>query len=312
MFDWLTSIVGQYAAPIAVYILIFVLLLIGFFIVRAVLRRMRGGTFVNGGHGRKQRLAIIDATPVDNRRRLVLVRRDNVEHLVLIGGMNDLVVERDIELQSAPKVELATSLPESKLQQDKVSPSSELAKPIPPFTPEPKQVVAEPKPLPTPTVPTPKVEPPTPLQPSTEPSPPPIEPIPVTKNIETKAVPNAAAALTGLASAQLSPELERSDTEAARSAQAESSTSVDPTVGRFSAYAEHESKESEAVVQVPETTRPSDDSIDEFMPINAPAPTTESADSPSPTEESEVKEDESDLEDEMEQLLNKLTRPSTL
>lgn len=100
MSDWLTGIVGEEAAPIAAYILIFILLLIGFFVLRASLRQMRGGTFVNGGRGRKQRLAIIDATPVDNRRRLVLVRRDDVEHLVLIGGMNDLVVERDIGLQS--------------------------------------------------------------------------------------------------------------------------------------------------------------------------------------------------------------------
>jgi len=32
------------------------------------------------------RLAVVDAAAVDGRRRLVLIRRDNVEHLLMIGG----------------------------------------------------------------------------------------------------------------------------------------------------------------------------------------------------------------------------------
>jgi hypothetical protein len=39
---------------------------------------------------------VIDAAAVDGRRRLVLVRRDNVEHLLMIGGPADLVVEPNI------------------------------------------------------------------------------------------------------------------------------------------------------------------------------------------------------------------------
>jgi len=46
--------------------------------------------------GRQPRLAVIDAAPVDGRRRLVLIRRDNVEHLLLTGGPSDLVVEQNI------------------------------------------------------------------------------------------------------------------------------------------------------------------------------------------------------------------------
>jgi flagellar biogenesis protein FliO len=52
-----------------------------------------------GGHGhrgRMPRLAVIDAAPVDNRRKLVLIRRDNVEHLLMIGGPSDIVVEQNI------------------------------------------------------------------------------------------------------------------------------------------------------------------------------------------------------------------------
>ncbi|HVZ52240.1 MAG TPA: flagellar biosynthetic protein FliO [Pseudolabrys sp.] len=46
--------------------------------------------------GRQPRLAVIDATNVDARRRLVLIRRDNVEHLLMIGGPTDVVVEPNI------------------------------------------------------------------------------------------------------------------------------------------------------------------------------------------------------------------------
>jgi flagellar protein FliO/FliZ len=50
----------------------------------------------NTARGRMPRLAVIDAAAVDGRRRLVLVRRDNVEHLLMIGGPSDIVVEPNI------------------------------------------------------------------------------------------------------------------------------------------------------------------------------------------------------------------------
>ena len=45
--------------------------------------------------GRQPRLGVIDYASVDARRRLILVRRDNVEHLLMIGGPTDVVVEAD-------------------------------------------------------------------------------------------------------------------------------------------------------------------------------------------------------------------------
>jgi hypothetical protein len=42
------------------------------------------------------RLAVIDAASVDGLRRLVLVRRDDAEHLLLIGGPTDVVIEPNI------------------------------------------------------------------------------------------------------------------------------------------------------------------------------------------------------------------------
>jgi hypothetical protein len=45
---------------------------------------------------RGQRLGISEYHEIDKSRRLVLVRRDNVEHLILIGGGQDLVIEPGI------------------------------------------------------------------------------------------------------------------------------------------------------------------------------------------------------------------------
>ena len=42
------------------------------------------------------RLGISEYYEIDKTRRLILVRRDNVEHLVLIGGGQDVVIEPGI------------------------------------------------------------------------------------------------------------------------------------------------------------------------------------------------------------------------
>jgi|SRR5262245_37481931 len=61
-----------------------------------LVRRFGANRLGNAARGRQPRLAVIDAATVDGRRRLVLIRRDNVEHLLMIGGPSDLVVEPNI------------------------------------------------------------------------------------------------------------------------------------------------------------------------------------------------------------------------
>ena len=84
---------------------------IGVVIVAAIavivwnLRRRGHMAFMRGGTNRQPRLAILDAAAVDTRRRLVLIRRDNVEHLVMIGGPSDIVVERGINRSAARAVQ---------------------------------------------------------------------------------------------------------------------------------------------------------------------------------------------------------------
>lgn len=49
-----------------------------------------------GARGRAPRLGVVDVFGLDGQRQLVIVRRDNVEHLLLLGGPNDIVVEPNI------------------------------------------------------------------------------------------------------------------------------------------------------------------------------------------------------------------------
>ena len=57
---------------------------------------------VPGGRTRQPRLGLVDAFSLDGQRQLVLVRRDNVEHLVMIGGPNDVLVELQINRALTP------------------------------------------------------------------------------------------------------------------------------------------------------------------------------------------------------------------
>jgi flagellar protein FliO/FliZ len=64
---------------------------------------------VPGGRTRQPRLGLVDAFSLDGQRQLVLVRRDNVEHLIMIGGPNDVLVESQINraLAAARETNLA-------------------------------------------------------------------------------------------------------------------------------------------------------------------------------------------------------------
>ncbi|RCK48304.1 flagellar assembly protein FliO [Thalassospira profundimaris] len=73
--------------------LVFVLGMIG--VIALLARRLvPGARTVN--RGKKRRLALIEVLPLDAKRRLVLVRRDDTEHLIVLSPNGDVVVERNI------------------------------------------------------------------------------------------------------------------------------------------------------------------------------------------------------------------------
>ncbi|MGO8242464.1 flagellar biosynthetic protein FliO [Rhizobium johnstonii] len=77
-------------------------------IVLWVIRSRAPSPFVRGGRNRQPRLQVLDAAAVDARRRLVLVRRDDVEHLIMIGGPSDIVIESRILPAAAEQPESAS------------------------------------------------------------------------------------------------------------------------------------------------------------------------------------------------------------
>jgi flagellar protein FliO/FliZ len=83
--------------PLAVRFFLAFLIVLGLIGVTAWAVRRFGNARLGGAvRGRQPRLAVIDYASVDGRRRLILVRRDNVEHLLMIGGPTDVVVEPNI------------------------------------------------------------------------------------------------------------------------------------------------------------------------------------------------------------------------
>ncbi len=74
--------------------LIFVLALIG--VLGLAARRFGLGFPTPGRKGKKGRLSVVEVLSLDAKRRLVLVRRDATEHLVLLGPTADVVIERGI------------------------------------------------------------------------------------------------------------------------------------------------------------------------------------------------------------------------
>lgn len=70
--------------------LLFVVVLI---VAVAWLMRRIGLGGVATGAMRHRRLGVVEVMPLDAKRRLVLVRRDDREHLILLSATGDVVVE---------------------------------------------------------------------------------------------------------------------------------------------------------------------------------------------------------------------------
>ncbi|MSO73422.1 MAG: hypothetical protein EXQ84_07460 [Rhodospirillaceae bacterium] len=61
-----------------------------------IMKRVGFGDGAKGPLGRRRRLNTIESAALDARHRVVLLRRDDVEHLVLIGPNTSQVIERGI------------------------------------------------------------------------------------------------------------------------------------------------------------------------------------------------------------------------
>lgn len=159
----LQELVAAYGNRFVVAALGVSLALLCLFVVLWLLRHRAPSPFVRGGRNRQPRLQVLDAAAVDARRRLVLVRRDNVEHLIMIGGPTDIVVESGIGDERPYLSAIPVSPDAMRLAHEAQAPS---AAPAALAQPQP-----EPAPIPAKADPFPVVQRPTPARASEEPPP---------------------------------------------------------------------------------------------------------------------------------------------
>jgi flagellar protein FliO/FliZ len=116
MSSFLTDVIGldPSAARMVQYALAAVVVLIAVLVAASLLLRM-----LRQGYGTEDgavaRLAITESLRIDEKRRLVLVRRDDSEHLVLLGASSDLLLEtipgRHRSREAPPRQEAGTEPP---------------------------------------------------------------------------------------------------------------------------------------------------------------------------------------------------------
>jgi flagellar protein FliO/FliZ len=166
---------GRAAPVLAAVVGIIVIAGVAFGIYRfAFARRLRPP---GAARGRAPRLGVVDVFGLDGQRQLVIVRRDNVEHLLLLGGPNDIVIEPNIMRSAANGRDASKSGASSEPPSEPAAPATAPAAPPPRAAPqrrelpvrmapaespapvEPVIVLAESRPRPTP-APRPASEPP--------------------------------------------------------------------------------------------------------------------------------------------------------
>ena len=98
--QFLTSLFGgsQNSLLTALFALgvVVVLLVLGAWLLKLLM-----GAGGNSARGRNRRMSVVEIMAIDPKRQLMIIRRDNVEHLILTGGPQDLVVESGIHIDEA-------------------------------------------------------------------------------------------------------------------------------------------------------------------------------------------------------------------
>lgn len=73
----------------------------------ALLARKLGLANISPSTSKQRRLKLVEAIPIDARRRLILVRCDEREHLLMLGPTGELVIDANVPPAPAPSKELS-------------------------------------------------------------------------------------------------------------------------------------------------------------------------------------------------------------
>ncbi|WP_414473799.1 hypothetical protein [Microvirga sp. M2] len=109
----MSSFFGIEASRAVLFVIAFAIILALVALFGLVLRKLTGARLMMPGsdrsRSRQPRLGIVDVYDLDRQRQLVLLRRDNVEHLLLIGGPNDAVIETNIVRAAGARIPAAAN-----------------------------------------------------------------------------------------------------------------------------------------------------------------------------------------------------------
>ena len=92
--------------------------------------------------GSKKRLMVVDTAQVDGKRRVILLRRDNIEHVIMTGGPEDLVIESGIAAPDPVAAPVRRPAPRpARPAAARPAPAAEVETPITPDRPVSREAV---------------------------------------------------------------------------------------------------------------------------------------------------------------------------
>ena len=126
--QFLTSLIGgaenTYLTAALALGVVLVLIVLGLWVLKVFFRASNNIVL-----GRSRRLMVVEQVAIDQKRRLLLIRRDNVEHVVLTGGAQELLIESGIPVErsvparpSQPGVAATTPAPAPR-HEERIGPS---------------------------------------------------------------------------------------------------------------------------------------------------------------------------------------------
>jgi flagellar biogenesis protein FliO len=102
--------------------IVLVLILFGLWVMKFFL-----AASANVGRGRSRRLTVVESVQIDARHKVTILRRDNVEHVIMTGGAQDVVLETGIAVEKVGIRRPAPAQPAA--AQTQAAPAAEDARP---------------------------------------------------------------------------------------------------------------------------------------------------------------------------------------
>ena len=93
------------------------------------------------GRMNEKRLQVLETATVDGKRKVMIIRRDNVEHVIMTGGPQDLVIETGIAVPEPQPMRRPAARPAAAAAAPKPAEPADISTPITPDRPVTRDTV---------------------------------------------------------------------------------------------------------------------------------------------------------------------------